>query len=146
MHREWFALGTIFILVIAAWFWPQKYFRPKLGPGELLLKAAFADEESEEGTRSGRFCLTSSRLVYGIHLGYSSAIGPGGGSGRFDDIEKVEWALSSITKVEECARHPTTERVKILFRDGNECCFTFQTNTRQANWARAIEDARQARG
>jgi hypothetical protein len=132
--------------VILAWFWPQKYFRPKLEPGELLLKAAFADEKSEEGTRTGRLCLTSSRLVYGIHLGYSSAIGPRGGSGRFDNIEKVEWALNSITKVEECARHPASEKVKIIFRGGNECCFTFQTNTRQANWAKAIKDARQARG
>jgi len=145
MHRELIAFGTIFVLGIVAWFWPQKSYRPKLEPGESFLKAAFADEVSEQGTRTGRLCLTSSRLVYGIHLGYSVPIGSRG-SGRFDDIEKVEWALNSINKVEDCSHEASNEQVKIILRDGHVCRFTMKSSSPGPKWAKAIEDARQARG
>jgi hypothetical protein len=142
MHIEWIAIATILILAILAWFWPQKYFRPKLGSKETLLKAAFATEVSEEGTRVGRLCLTSTRLVYGIHLGYSLSTGPRSGSGRFDNIQTAEWELSTIKKVEDCSNTPASEEVKIIFRDGKECRFTVTTNSSESKWAAAIEAAR----
>ena len=145
MHRNVIAFGTMLILALLAWFWPQKTFRTKLGPGESLLKAAFADESSEEGTRSGRLCLTSSRLVYGIHLGYSGSTDlRGGGGGRMDNIETAEWPLNSISKVEDCSNGPSPEKVRIILRDGQECRFTVTSNSAAPKWAMAIEGARKS--
>jgi hypothetical protein len=142
MHSEWIAIGTILVLASLAWFWPQKYFRPKLELGETLIKEAFATEVSEEGTRTGRLCLTSTRLVYGIHLGYSGSTGPRIGSGHFDNIQTAEWVLSTIRNVEDCSSSPASEEVKINFRDGQECRFTVTANSSRSRWAKAIEDAR----